>query len=221
MIVMDNSQKINDKCDSMRLSFSDDELRFKWLPMLLEAYAIIDSGIAIAITDEEKKRNVKLSCKKGCDNCCRTHKDIPVYPLELVGIYWFSSEKITGSTRDILKRQLSSHSKGNPCPLLVNSSCSIHPLRPISCRQFNVFNKPCSEGEDPYYTRRDDVLTPIQDYTNQAFSVMLPFYDITSEIDKIHVIKNNLIHTQVRILQSLNWKELAKRMDEFDSKIGI
>lgn len=215
---MNDSRKIDDKHTSARIQFPDDESKFKWLPMLLDAYAIVDNGVAVAISDEENRRNVKLACKKGCDNCCRTHKDVPVYPLELVGIYWFSIEKITHPVRDILKKQLSSHFKGEPCPFMINGSCSIYLLRPVACRQFNVFSKPCEKDEDPYYTRRDDVLTPIQDYTNRAFSVMLPFYGVTNESDKAHVIKNNLIHTQVTILQSCNWRELARRMDEFDSE---
>ncbi|TAL26154.1 MAG: YkgJ family cysteine cluster protein, partial [Nitrospirae bacterium] len=193
------------------------ELKFKWLPMLLDAYAIVDDGIAVAVSAEEEKRNIKLACKKSCDNCCRTHKDIPVYPLELVGIYWFSTEKIVRPVRETLKRQLSNHVKGDPCPFLINSSCSIHLIRPIACRQFNVFTRECEDGEDPFYTRRDDVLTPIRDYTDQAFYTMLPFYGVTDEADKIHAVENNLIHSQVRILQLCKWKELAGIMTAFDS----
>lgn len=203
---------------SGRVQFPEDEIKFRWLPLLLDAYAIVDQGIAVAVSAEEEKRNLNLSCRKGCDNCCRTHKDIPVYPLELVGIYWFSTEKIVQPVREILERQLSNHIKGDPCPFLIDSSCSIHLIRPIACRQFNVFTRQCEEGEDPFYTRRDDVLTPIKDYTDQAFYTMLPFYGITDEADKIHAIKNNLIHSQVRILQSCNWKELVGIMTDFDTK---
>ena len=51
--------------------------------MLLDAYAIIDKGIAVAIKEYEEKSTARLACKKGCAHCCSTHKDIPVYPLEL------------------------------------------------------------------------------------------------------------------------------------------
>jgi len=206
---MGSSQKNKNERNPARLNFHE-ESRFKWLPMLLDAYAIIDEGVSEAIKNKERC-GVKLACKKGCGSCCRTHKDIPVYPLELVGIYWYAIEKITAPKREILKTQLAGHT-GSSCPFLVGSSCSVHPVRPVSCRQFNVFNKPCAEGEDPYYTRRDDVLTPIEDYTNRAFSIMLPFYGVTDKAYKAYIIKNNLIHTQVQILQSLNWKELAKKM---------
>ena len=203
---------------SKRLNFPDDEAKFTWLPMLLDAYAIIDKGISIAIDGFEKKRKTKLACKKGCGSCCTTHKDIPVYPLELVGIYWYAIEKIARPLRESLKNLLWGHNKGNSCPFLIDGACSIHPFRPIACRQFNVFSRPCDEGEDPYYTRRNDVLTPIQEYTDRAFYAMLPFYGVTDKAAKERIIKSRLLNTQVRELQSYNWKELARRMDDFDFK---
>lgn len=210
--------EIDDKRRSNRIRFPKDEAEFPWLPLLLDAYAIIDEGVSIAIKQEEDKRSTNLSCKEGCCNCCHTHKDIPVYPLEIVGIYWFTIEKTRNPLRAGLKKQLSIHSKSSPCPFLTEHSCSIYPVRPVSCRQFNVFNRPCSKGEDPYYTRREDVLIPVRDYTDRAFFVMLPFYGVTKESDKIQTVKNNLIHTQVRNLHSCDWKALAKRMDDFDLK---
>lgn len=185
--------------------------------MLLDAYAIIDKGVAVAIDNEKKRRKERLACRKGCDNCCRTHKDIPVYPHEIVGIYWFSAEKTDGLVREVLRQQLSSHGGGGACPFLVKGSCSIHLLRPAACRQFNVFNKSCAEGEDPYYTRRDDVLTPIRGYTNRAFSVMLPFYGVTDSADEGLAV-NNIIHTGAVNLQTYSWKKLVSIMDEFEMK---
>jgi Fe-S-cluster containining protein len=201
-----------------RLCFADEESRFPWLSMLLDSHAIIDEGISVAIVKEETGRNRKLACKEGCDNCCRVNKDIPVYPIELVGIYWFSNEKAEQALRETLKKQLSNHTKNDPCPFLINNSCSIYIVRPASCRQFGVFSKPCDGGEDPYYTRRDDVLMPIEDYTKKAFLATLPFYGITDEKEKNHFIENNLIHAQAVNLQAYDWKKLAKVMDDFDAK---
>lgn len=187
------------------------------MTMLLDAYEIIDKGVRVAISREEKRHNIELSCKNGCANCCKTHKDIPVYPLELIGIYWYVIEKITTHIRQTLKKQLASHKKPI-CPFLVDESCSIYPVRPVACRQFNVFGKQCEVGEDAYHTRRGDVLIPIKDYTEKAFFVMLPFYGIINEDDKNHVIKNNLIHAHAQNLHSTNWRLLARRMDDFDYK---
>ena len=215
---MKKSQANSGKDSSSLLRFPDEESRFPWLSMLLDSYAVIDEGISAAAGKEENKRNVKLACKEGCNICCGVNKDIPVYPIELVGIYWFSNEKAGQSVRETLKKQLLIHTKSDPCPFLVNNSCSIYIVRPASCRQFGVFNKPCDKGEDPYYTRRDDVLTPIEDYTKKAFLATLPFYGITDEKEQIHFIENNLIHAQAVNLQVYDWRKLVKVMDDFDSK---
>jgi Fe-S-cluster containining protein len=199
-----------------RTHYPESERQFPWLALLLDAYAVIDKGIKLAVGNEERKRSVTLTCKKGCTNCCRNLKDIPVYPLELAGMYWFAVEKVISPERAALKKRLLNHARWAPCPFLLEGACSIHPLRPAACRQFNVFTVPCAEGEDPYYTRRGDVLTPLQDYVDQAFSIMLPFYGVTNDTDKERIIEGKLLHTQARVMQSLNWYELARRMDDFD-----
>jgi len=155
-------------CDlAARVHFPNDEKRLPWLPMLLDSYAIVDTGVSVAVRQEEKRRKVKLACRNGCDVCCH-QKDIPLYPHELVGIYWFVSEKTDLTTRELLKRLVEVHAPGSPCPFLKDRSCSIHAVRPASCRWFNVFRAPCVPGEDPYYTRRHDVLDPVQEYTDRA-----------------------------------------------------
>ncbi len=213
---MTNS-KVSDIDNSGSNAFKIEKVKLPWLGLLLDAYEIIDRGVRTAIQREVKKHGRKLACKKGCSNCCKTHKDIPVYPSELVGIYWYAIEKITQPIRQPLKKQLAFHKKPE-CPFLVNGDCSIYPLRPVACRQFNVFTKECEKKEDPYHTRRGDVLSPIKDYTEKAFYVMLPFYGIINEKDKKLAIKNNLIHAHAQNLHSINWKLLSKRMDDFDAK---
>ena len=76
-----------------RLSFPADEIAQKWLPMLLDAYFIADQGIYEGISREEKQGR-KLACTKGCSNCCKAHLTIPIYPLELLGLYWYTTEKV-------------------------------------------------------------------------------------------------------------------------------
>ena len=201
---------------SLRLHFPEEEKRFPWLPMLLDAYAIADTGIAVALRDAEKKQKKKLACGKGCGNCCEHQKDLPLYPHELVGIYWYVSEKLPATIRDELKSRLADHTADSPCPFLIEGSCSIHPLRPIGCRQFNVFTAPCAPGEDPYYTRRDDVLVPIADYTDRAFAAVLPFYDLKKEGDISPAVK--LIRAQIMNLQTFNWNKLVAIIEQTGSR---
>ena len=197
---------------SRRVRFPEDEKRIPWLPLLLDAYALADTGVAIAIRDEEKKRKQKLACGKGCGNCCEHQKDLPLYPHELVGIYWYATEKLAPQLRDALKGRLVGHTPDAPCPFLIDGSCSIHPLRPIGCRQFNVFNVPCALGEDPYYTRRDDVLAPIADYTDRAFAAVAPFYSTKAEGDPAKVVRH--IRSQIMNLQTVDWRKLAALIDK-------
>ncbi|MGE5238548.1 MAG: YkgJ family cysteine cluster protein [Chloroflexota bacterium] len=198
-----------------RLSFPHDEAIHHWLPMLLEAYHIVDRGIAKAISIERKKGR-PLACGKGCAHCCETHKTIPVYPLELVGISWYAAEKISGRGRELLRQRLRSHHGNGPCPFLQDGMCTIHAMRPMGCRQFIVFGMRCAPGEDPYYTRRQDVLTPIQKYADEAFFRMLPFYGVSKESDRRKVIGTGAIHKLARTLHSCSWITLADKMDEFD-----
>ena len=202
-----------------RLAFPGDEARQIWLSMLLTAYAVVDAGVADGIAREES-RGRKLACHKGCAACCRSHTTIPVYPIELIGITWYAVEKLTGPVRERLKQQLRAHSKGEPCPLLVDNVCSIHPLRPMACRQFNVFGQVCAEGEDAYYTRRADVLTPIRAYVDAALDTVLPFHGVVQEEQRRALIETGEVHRLVKVLQEYDWAKLAERMQAFDDRGG-
>jgi len=197
---------------SRRLHFPDDEQRLPWLSLLLDAYSIADTGVAIAIRDREKKEKKKLACGKGCGTCCIDQKDLPLYPHELVGVYWYASEMIAGPARDVLKGRLAVHAPASGCPFLVDNSCSIHPVRPVGCRMFNVFTTPCSPGEDPYFTRRGDVLQPIPEYIDRAFGAVLPFYTMKKEDDAAAAIRT--IRSQIMNLLSFDWSKLAVLMEE-------
>jgi len=83
----DRDTKLIRQARSTRLSFPDDESKQAWLPLLLEAYAIVDAGVHEALRREQKQGRT-LACHKGCAACCRSHTTIPIYPLELIGITW-------------------------------------------------------------------------------------------------------------------------------------
>jgi Fe-S-cluster containining protein len=211
---MEKMKKRKDK--TKRPSFPE-EKNLPWLSMLLDAYHIIDKGIAKAVEAEEKKGR-KLACAEGCSNCCRTLRDIPIYPLELMGISWYVAEKLTGDVRDILKKQLADYRRADHCPFLIEGACPIHSMRPMACRQFNVFGKQCEEGEDPYYTRNDDVLPQQKKYIDQAFLIMLPFHGVEKESEKIKAVESGALNKMVKVLQECNWRMLAERMEKADKE---
>ncbi len=194
-----------------RLSFPE-ESSVTWLPMLLDAYHIADRGIAMAIR-RRTGRGERLACTRGCSTCCATHVTIPVYPLEVVGIYWYVIEKMLGPERDRLKRQLARFRKADPCPFLMDGACSIHPMRPLACRHFNVFNRPCEQGEDPYYTRRHDVLTPDERFKARAVAAMLPFHGIKDRARRKQAARSGWLDGQVQNLHDIDWHNLALRME--------
>ncbi len=204
-------KRYNQSQDIKRLCFPE-EASISWLPMLLDAYFIADKAIATAI-HKRISRGDRLACTKGCSTCCSTHVTIPVYPLEVVGIYWYVIEKMMGPERQVLKRQLAHFRKGSACPFLIEGACSIHPMRPLACRHFNVFNKPCRPGEDPYYTRRQDVLSPDERAKNRAIAAMLPFHGIKDRAKRKIAMKSGFLNSQVRNLHEIDWNNLAMRMD--------
>ena len=196
---------------SRRLHFPAEERSLPWLSLLLDAYALADTGVAIAVRNREKNQKKKLACGKGCGNCCVHQKDLPLYPHEIVGIYWYASKMISGPTRDLLRSRLAVAAAASGCPFLIENSCAIHPIRPVGCRQFNVFGATCAPGEDPYYTRRDDVLQPDSAYLDRAFSAVLPFYNLKREGDLPGAIRT--VRAQIMNLLSFDWSKLAVLME--------
>jgi len=112
-----------------------------------------------------------------------------------------------------IKRSLISHKRGEGCPFLIDSVCSIYPVRPLACRQFNVFGKPCTDGEDPYYTRPEDVLKPREPYLGRALYETTPFYDVYNKDERVEFLNSGKLNSLVKILQNYPWIELTRRMD--------
>ncbi len=198
-------------------TFPEAQANFPWLTLLLEAYHIADQGLAQAIA-EQQALGRQLACAKGCSACCRSHSTIPVYPMELAGLAWYASEQVAAPLRATLRPQLAAHVSGNPCPFLVEGVCSVHPLRPLACRQFNVFGRACAEGEDAYYTRREDVLDPVVSAMDAAFYTMLPYYGIRGETERREFVAAGAQHQFVQVLQTCRWPSLARKMAEFDAR---
>ena len=108
-----------------------------------------------------------ISCRKGCGACCRQVvplAEIEAYQLaalveklpeprrsevkqrfdeahaHFAGIGWFEQQRnLAKPGRDDLARiGLDYFREGIACPFLVDESCSIHPDRPVACREYLV-----------------------------------------------------------------------------------
>ncbi len=208
----------DDSCPSPeRLRFPEAEERHDWLAPLLDAFYATDQGVHEGIRRQQRQGRT-LACNKGCGSCCETHTTIPVYPLELIGLYWYAAEQIEGELRDRLRDSLRAFETGAPCPFLLDQRCAVHPMRPMACRHFNVFGRPCAEGEDAYHTRRADVLTPIRRYQDEAFFHLLPFHGVKSKAERRQAIKKGTVHALARVLQELDWNRLADRMEAVERR---
>ncbi|KPA19677.1 protein belonging to Uncharacterized protein family UPF0153 [Candidatus Magnetomorum sp. HK-1] len=194
-----------------RLAYPKDEKKVQWLSLLLEIYYLADKSVYEGLRKELKKGKI-LACACGCSNCCSTHTTIPVYPLEMIGLYWYVIEKISGKRRYQIQSQLHDFSIGNSCPFLVNERCGIHPMRPMACRFFNVFSKSCLEKEDPFYTRRYDVFTPNEATKNKAIARMLPFHGIVGKEQQENAIKSGSLNETIQNLHEIDWQNLSERM---------
>ena len=131
---------------------------------------------------------------------------------------WYVIEKLQPPLREQLQQQLQQLAALDSCPFLIEGACSIHPMRPIACRQFNVFGKPCALGEDAFHTRRGDVMTPIQRFVDEAFNVMLPFYGIKQKAERRQAIKQGRLHALARVMRDCNWATLPAKMSAFDAR---
>lgn len=186
----------------------EDESRIPWLTMLLNYHAIIDAGVIEAIAIENQSGR-ECACKRGCTVCCIGQTDIPVYPIELAGIYWHCAEKLADAERPELIERLTHASADAACPFLNDGSCAIYPVRPAACRQFNVFGTACVSGEDAYFTRRGDVLNPIREFVDAAMMETLPFYGVTDPIDQEEVISAGALDNHALNLRKMDWQRLA------------
>ncbi len=195
-----------------RLHFPEDEKRQPWLALLLEIQHLTNQGVAAAIQADGRK----LACARGCASCCRTHTDIPVYPLELMGIAWYVSERLAtekgDDVRARVRHQLQHHRDLDACPFLVDEACAIHPLRPMACRQFNVFNTVCATGEDAFHTRLGDVLQPDAKRKNEALREMLRHHGIKEGRERRRLVETGEVHRLAQSLREMRWETLAARM---------
>ncbi|WP_374288095.1 YkgJ family cysteine cluster protein [Desulfovibrio desulfuricans] len=145
------------------------------MDLLLDAYALVDCGMARAIDH----RGQKPACGAGCDHCCT--QPIPLTPLEIVGLRLFVQQEALPHEYAALSAACARfHGQkaalGATCPFLRDRCCAVYPVRPMACRRYIVYGQPCAQGEDPTQTRPHDVLRPGQDFLQAALRHTLPWY---------------------------------------------
>jgi len=195
-----------------RVHFAEDEARFPWLTSLLDAYAVLDAGIARALADSGRK----AACRTGCFACCLQR--IPASTLEVLGIKWFVLDRLEAGKKRALARALRLPPEEKKCPFLLDGACAVYPARPMACREFIVLGRSCLRGELPDQTRPGDVL-PLPVYAQQeAFSLLLPFYPRVAGEAAAMSRPGSVVLRDTGVLQDVDWSGLA---DALVGKIHI
>lgn len=154
----------------------DSSLTHLWLPSLIKAQAIMDVGVRLAIRHESAVRGESPACRENCAGCCSS-RHMAATSLEIAGAAWHLKRESTPRSLAALDRLWGNgpdEGDKDGCPLLVDGVCAAYSMRFLSCRQLVVFGRACSMGEDPFRTRRADVLTPLRTYAFKAYSLLLP-----------------------------------------------
>lgn len=191
----------------MRVRYAQDEDRQSWLMALLDAYALIDGGVAAVTEDRVRAGQGSTACREGCHFCCI--QPIPVTPLEVEGVFWFLQRKASADIRRAMAARLGAYRPGPECPMLLDGRCAVHPLRPVICRDFNIFSEPCRKGEDPSRTRPGDLLTPMPRVVAEAYGLMLPYYGIVGREERREAVRGRYHLARTRLMQNVDWSPLA------------
>jgi Fe-S-cluster containining protein len=132
------------------------------------AYELTNVLVAQA-AQREQKEGRRVSCRAGCGTCCRQMVAISppeafylmdmldsLEPASRVGVMQRIEHIVSELERQQMIDELMNPEYsddailpiarkyfllGMPCPFLVDESCSIHPHRPVVCREYNVTSR--------------------------------------------------------------------------------
>jgi Fe-S-cluster containining protein len=158
----------------MSRATADKALTLHWMPSLIKAQAIMDSGVRLAVRQESVLRGAGPACGEQCGGCCSSRR-AEATAVEMAGALWSLKRDTSESAAAALERFLAPpRLQDQGCPFLVEGACSAYSMRFLSCRQLVVFGRACSPGEDPTRSRRADLLTPLRMHAYKAYSLLLP-----------------------------------------------
>ena len=197
-----------------RRRYPEDEAKYPWLSLLLNAFHIVDEGIKSELKKEETKRNQKVTCRKGCSNCCLKNA-IDFNELEIAGVSWYASEKLQNPVRQIVKKQLLNHQNSTVCPFLADNECSIYPVRPFTCRIFFIFGTVCSLDENAFLERFHDIWSPSELVTRESTYAIMPHFGIKLK-DRKQAFEKGFLANASREMHELDLSEFCKAMDLLD-----
>jgi len=160
------------------------------LTQLLPVIQSIDDSFIAGITSQLSQAGRKVSCKAGCGACCRQMVPISIFEAEALAdwirtlpkprqlelsnrfhqallklsaaglIDRLVNEDWLAETEAARQLALDYLYQRTPCPFLEDESCSIHPFRPLICREYLV-TSPAEHCFDPATMKAEPVPMPL------------------------------------------------------------
>ena len=161
------------------------------LTQLLPIIQNLENAIIGKVSEEAEQAGSPISCRAGCGACCRQLVPVSFFEAEaltdwlqtlpgerraeLEGRFHRAllALRDAGVIEKILNPDWVTDARATtqlaidyfhaavPCPFLENESCSIHPFRPLSCREYLVTSPPAL-CQDPSVNQVAGVLLPLK-----------------------------------------------------------
>jgi Fe-S-cluster containining protein len=161
------------------------------LTELLPVLQSLDSSFIDGVTSQLAAGGIKVTCRAGCGACCRQMVPLTIFEAEALAAWIRTlpaarqeelaqrfhqallkiaaaglidrmvKEEWLAETESALRLTLDYFYQRVPCPFLENESCSIHPFRPLVCREYLVSSSP-EHCEDPATLRAVPVPLPLR-----------------------------------------------------------
>jgi hypothetical protein len=199
-----------------RSQIAKDEAKYKWLPILLDAYDISDRLTAECLA-ELSKEGLHVACQKGCYACC-LNPAVPLNELEMMGISWYVEEKLQDDRLEVMQR-LSDRSRRSECAFLIGGCCSIYPMRPLSCRLFYVKSPPCAVGEGVHRTRAQDIVMPTKRIAKEVSMRILDYFGIKGDEAKEKAFEEGVMVEKSMPMNQHDWSTIGQAKMSFREKI--
>ncbi|MBV8630353.1 MAG: YkgJ family cysteine cluster protein [Silvibacterium sp.] len=161
------------------------------LTQLLPVIQNLENAIVARVGEEAEQAGSPISCRAGCGACCRQMVPVSFFEADALAHWFEAlpenrraelerrfhsallalreagvienlvSDGWTADEESATRLAIDYFHAGVACPFLENESCSIHPIRPLSCREYLVTSPPdlCS---DPSVNQVAGVQLPIK-----------------------------------------------------------
>lgn len=106
-----------------------------------EALRVLDGRIASTVA-RTLEAHPDWPCRRGCDTCCRSLKQLPVVTRAEWDRLAGALQKLPDDTRQLVRKRLQfASATDRVCPFLdtAKGECTVYEARPVACRSYGFF----------------------------------------------------------------------------------